>query len=120
MGGPRDVATYVLIANTSPNQGNVKVTLLFDGGGTVEKTFEVKGHSRFNVDARAEFPDAIGKRFGVLVESQLRSGANCTYLGTMWGVDCSPVPIVVERAMYWNALGQWWAAGTNSLATRVY
>lgn len=27
------------------------------------------------------------------------------------------VPIAVERAMYWDADGQRWAAGTNALAT---
>jgi hypothetical protein len=29
------------------------------------------------------------------------------------------MPISVERAMYSNALGQVWAAGTNALGTRV-
>ena len=29
------------------------------------------------------------------------------------------VGIAVERAMYSNALGQVWAAGTNALATRL-
>ena len=59
--------------------------------------------SRFNVDVGAEFPGARHRRFGVIVDSQ----------GT------APAPIVVERAMYWDAAGQWWAAGTNALATRL-
>ena len=28
-------------------------------------------------------------------------------------------PIVVERAMYWNANGQLWAAGSDLLATKL-
>ena len=28
-------------------------------------------------------------------------------------------PIVVERAMYWNAGGQLWAAGSDLLATKL-
>jgi hypothetical protein len=31
----------------------------------------------------------------------------------------TPVQIVVERAMYSNAGGVQWAAGTNALATRL-
>ena len=41
-------------------------------------------------------------RFGILVES----------------IDTAPLAqLVVERAMYWNAGGVTWAAGTNLLAT---
>ena len=31
----------------------------------------------------------------------------------------APAQIVVERAMYWDANGQRWAAGTNALARVV-
>ena len=51
------------------------------------------------MDARAEFPAAVNKRFGAIVES----------------LGATPAQIVVERAMYWDALGQSWAAGTNAL-----
>ena len=51
----------------------------------------------------AFFQQAAGKRFGAIVES----------LGT------TPAQIVVERAMYWDAAGQRWAAGTNALATKL-
>jgi hypothetical protein len=63
----------------------------------------VLGNSRFNVDVRAEFPAAIGRQFGVIVES----------------LGASPAQLVVERAMYSDALGVTWAAGTNALATRL-
>ena len=31
----------------------------------------------------------------------------------------TPAQIVVERAMYWNAGGQFWAAGSDLLATKL-
>ncbi len=102
VGGPRGVETYILIGNTSPTSGTVNVTLLLENGETVSRSFDVAARSRLNVDTRAEFPEAIGRRFGVLVES-------------------GPVPLalVVERAMYWDAAGRRWAAGSNAGATRL-
>jgi hypothetical protein len=94
--------TYVLVANPADAAATVRVTLLFEDGTTpASQTFEVAPQSRFNVDARAAFPSAVGRRFGVLVES----------LGE------PPVPIVVEWAIYSDALGQRWATGANALAT---
>ena len=103
VGGSRGVDTYILLANTSPTTGTVKVTLLFENGTSAEQTFTVSGNSRFNVDVRTEFPAAVNKRFGAIVES----------------VGPAPAQIVVERAMYWDTLGQRWAAGTNALATKL-
>ena len=103
VGGEREVDTYLLLANTSGVTGDVKVTLLFEDGTSAQKSFDVTGNSRFNVDARAEFPAALNKRFGAIVES----------LGT------TPAQLVVERAMYWGAAAQHWAAGTNALGTRL-
>jgi len=103
VGGAGSTETYVLIANTSATAGSALVTLLFEDGTTASGTFALASSSRFNVDVRAAFPQAVGKRFGVLVES----------LGS------TPAQIVVERAMYSNAQGVTWAAGTNALATRL-
>jgi hypothetical protein len=102
-GGPQDRATFLLLANTSPFDATVKVTLLFESGPTASRTYPVRANSRFNVPVGAEFPEAAGKRFGALIES----------LGE------TPTGIVVERAMYWNAVGQTWAAGTNAVGTRL-
>ncbi len=102
-GGTRGVDTYILLANTSAAPGTVKVTLLFEDGTTAVKEFGVAARSRFNVAVRTEFPAAHDRRFGAIVES----------LGT------TPAQLVVERAMYWNALGQNWAAGTNALAKKL-
>ena len=96
--------TYVLVANTSGSDGDVRVTLLFeDGGAPAVRTFRVVANSRLTVNVRAEFPEALDRRFGALVES----------LGD------APAQIVVERALYTDALGVHWAAGGNSVATRL-
>ena len=104
-GGARSTETYVLVANTSAFAGQVKATVLFeDGSPAVEKTFPaLAAKSRFNIVPAADFPTTAGKRFGMIVES----------------IGGSPIQIVVERAMYSNAGGVIWAAGTNALATRL-
>ncbi|MBA2355242.1 MAG: PD40 domain-containing protein, partial [Acidobacteria bacterium] len=102
VGGASQTETYLLVANTSASAGSARVTLLFEDGTQVTRTFDLQANSRFNVDVSAEFPAARGRTFGSLVES----------------VGASPVEIVVERAMYSNARGVRWAAGTNALATR--
>ena len=50
-----------------------------------------------------EFGLTPGTRFSAVVES----------------LGATPAQIVVERAMYWNAGGVIWAAGSNLLATRL-
>jgi hypothetical protein len=103
-GPPNNTATYYLIANPGDAVAQVKVTLLFeDGSAVLSRTWPVAAQSRFGVSVGAEFPGAAGKRFGALIES----------LGS------TPVPIVVERAMYADAGAEAWAAGTNVLATRL-
>jgi hypothetical protein len=55
------------------------------------------------VPLAAEFPEAVDRKFGVVIEC----------------LGAAPAAIVVERAMYSNAGGVVWAAGTNALATKV-
>ena len=102
-GGVSGRETYVLIANASAAAGSARVTLLFEDGTSVARTFPLNPNSRFNVAIGAEFPEAAGRRFGVTVES----------------LGAAPAQVVVERAVYWNANGVAWAAGTNALATRL-
>jgi hypothetical protein len=104
VGGSVGASTYVLVANTGTTAASIRVTVFIEGGATDVRTFDVPASSRFNVDIASAFGPAVANaRMGTLVES----------LGT------SPAPIVVERAMYTNAGGRVWAAGTNALATRV-
>jgi hypothetical protein len=101
VGGSRSVETYILIANRGPADA-ARVTLFYEDGGTESKEFPLSGSSRMNVAVAAEFPNSAGRRFGTIVEA----------LG--------PAPqIAVERAMYSNAGGVTWAAGTNAVATKL-
>lgn len=100
----RNMETYLLVANASTALADVKITLVFEDGTNLDRTFSgIPARSRFNVPVGALFPEAAGRRFGAIVES----------LGT------TPAQIVVERAMYWDAGTQAWAAGTNALATKL-
>ena len=102
LGGPNATDTYMLIANTSPFDGVARVTLSFeDDGARVARDYTVPAHSRVNVPIRDDFPQAMGRRFGTLVESQ----------GTL------PAQLVVERAMYADSGKERWAAGTNAQGT---
>jgi hypothetical protein len=104
VGGAVQSETYILIANTSATAGAAKVTLLFeDGTAPAERVVPLAANSRTNVAVAADFPEAAGKRFGAIVES----------------VGDTPAQVVVERAMYSNAAGVVWAAGTNALATAL-
>ena len=103
-GAPGNADTYFLIANPTTGAATVRVTLLFnDGTSAVSKTYPVAATSRFNVHVRAEFPAALDRLFGAVVES----------------IDATPVAIVVERAVYNDANGVHWAAGTAALGTPV-
>jgi hypothetical protein len=103
-GSPANVTTYVLIANTSAQVADARVTLLFEGAPAVSRDFlGIAPNSRRTLNIGGEFPEAAGRAFGVLVES----------LGT------SPASLVVEGAVYQDAAGVQWAAGSNQLATRL-
>jgi uncharacterized repeat protein (TIGR01451 family) len=103
VGGASGTETYILIANTSNTDGTVRVTLVYEDGSTTVLTRPISANSRTNVAVGVEVPAAANRRFGAVVES----------LGS------TPVQIVVERAMYSNASGVTWAAGTNNLGTRL-
>jgi hypothetical protein len=124
VGGPRGVATYVLVANASAFPAHVRATLMFEDGTTAATDLTVAANARANFnftpatiagypELTALFPPlalAAPKRFGVLVES-LPTGS-----GT--------AQIVVERAMYGGdgrapTFLPYWPAGTNALATKL-
>jgi Tol biopolymer transport system component len=101
--GAEATQTYLLIANTSPFAATLRVSVLLETGPPLIREYTVTANSRFNVPVGSDFALAPGTRFGAIVES----------LGT------TPARIVVERAMYWNAAGVIWGAGSNLLATRL-
>jgi hypothetical protein len=112
-GGSREIDTYILIANTSAFDGTARVTLYFEDGTSTAQTFAVPANSRTNVPVGAPLGSggfgttAQGKRFGAVIESLVQVAQ---------GVAAD---LVVERAMYSNAGGVVWAAGTNAVATRL-
>ena len=104
-GGPRGTQTFVLIANTSATPGRVRLTVLPETAlaGLTSITVGVPANSRTTVPLQA-VAELANSRHGVLVES----------IGPE-----ALAQLVVERAMYWDADGVTWAAGTNLLATPV-
>jgi Tol biopolymer transport system component len=100
---PRGADAYLLVLNTSPDTGTVLVTLHPEDGQPIAKAFRVGPFARVTVSVRDVFPAAqsFTLPFGAVVEA----------------VGTSPIPIVVEQAVYWNAGGVVWAAGTNALGT---
>ena len=105
VGGTGGASTYILVANTGTAAASVRVTIYVEGGASAVRTFTVPASSRFNVDVATVFGSTVANaRMGALIES----------------LGASPAPIVVERAMYTNAGGRVWAAGTNALATRIH
>jgi hypothetical protein len=99
-GPPFDVETYLLVANTSASDADVRVTLLFeDGAPPMPRDFALAGASRLTIRVRDDFPQAVDRRFAAVVESLSRA------------------QLVVEVAKYNNALGLFWVGGGSALAT---
>jgi hypothetical protein len=103
VGGASGMQTYVLVANTSATAGQARVTIYFEDGTSAQSTINLLASSRTNVSIGETFPTSNGRRFAVVVDS----------------LGASPAQLVVERAMYSNAGGVTWSAGTAAVATRL-
>lgn len=103
IGGPDNAETYVLVANTSPFTAHLRVRALADDNTVVERLFDVTHDTRFNINVRDMFPEMIGKKFGVVIESQ----------------GATPAQITAEVSVYLSADGVSWSAGSNAQATRL-
>jgi hypothetical protein len=111
-GGSDNARTYILVASgASATNDSVRVILCRDSLPPIEKTFldALTPNARLTLDLGVIFPEVIGERVGVIVESMGQSSAG----------PVTPMPIVVERAMYSDANGIFWAAGSNLVATRL-
>ena len=104
-GGTRSLDTYILVANTSPFEGSVLVTLLFDDGTTATCGGGAVPASSRTTYFMGDCASTRNRKFGALVESL--------------PVAAGTAQIVVERAMYSSAGGTWWAAGTDAVATKL-
>jgi subtilisin-like proprotein convertase family protein len=100
LGGPRGHDTYILLANPNPVPAEVEVRFL-KPGVAITRTYRLAPTSRLNVHVSEDAPE-LGD--GVFT-------AEIQVLNFQ--------PIAVEKAMYWNAAGAIWAAGTNVTATRM-
>ena len=101
VGGASQFATYILLANPGNTTANVTITFLRESGASFTRNFSVAPTSRVNVAAGplGDVPELNNENFGALIVSDQ--------------------PIAVERAMYSNWGGQFWAAGTNATATAL-
>jgi hypothetical protein len=105
-GGARNMDTWMLVANTSPFAGRVRVTLLFEDRApspSIER--DLPPNSRTTIWGGMPEFEATGRRFGAIVESL--------------PVAAGTAQIVVERAIYSDALGVRWIAGTDLTATKL-
>jgi glucose/arabinose dehydrogenase len=93
--------SYVLLANNTSGPASVSIDFIREVETPVTRTFTVPANSRLSigVGTNATVPQIHDERFGAVITSS--------------------VPIVVERAMYWNANGQLWSAGTDATGTPV-
>jgi hypothetical protein len=101
VGGARLSETFVLIANTSAVSGQARVTLMFEDGTSAQRTLDLLPQSRTTLNVSADVPEAIGKRFGAVIES----------------LGAAPASLVVECAIYTSPNGRTWTAGTNAMGT---
>jgi hypothetical protein len=101
VGGAETYQTFVLLANPNPTPANVTLTFLRESGAPVVKTALVPANARLTITTGpgSFVPELGNERFGTVVASD--------------------VTIFVERAMYSNANGVLWAAGSNATATAV-
>lgn len=97
-GGSSRQVTYVMVANASKWRQKVRVTVLGAAGPLASTQIHVRAGSRYTVDMTDTFPKIRGS-FSVLVESVGGKGQ-----------------LVVEQAVYRDAGGQKWAAGSAAPA----
>ena len=104
--------TFLLVASgASTTSDSLRVILVRDAGPPIERIYSnaLTPNGRLTIDLSSAFPDVVNERVGVILES----------MGQTSGGAVTPMPIVVERAMYNDVNGVMWAAGSNLVATRL-
>jgi type 1 glutamine amidotransferase len=118
VGGFGGSRTYVLVATgQSTSNDSLRLRVIMDSGQEVARIYPnvLTPNARLTFDMEGEFNMLAGHRFGVIVES----------LGLLDAGGPTPtavprMPIVVERAVYSDSLGLFWALGTNLVATKLF
>jgi hypothetical protein len=99
VGGPSAAQTFILLANPGDVDAAVTIVYFRSNGTTVTKPYVVPASSRVNVMVNTEVPELANEVFSSLITADR--------------------PIFVERAVYADAVGVFWAAGTNATATPI-
>jgi hypothetical protein len=101
IGRVSEAQTYILLANPGGALATVAIEFLRETGAPATEVFVVPGNTRRSVPVGPGTPSVplSHESFGAVVTST--------------------EPIVVERALYLNANGVLWSAGTNATATRM-
>jgi type 1 glutamine amidotransferase len=106
------VRTFLLVASgASATNDSLRVTLVRDAGPPIERIYPdaLTPNGRLTIDLIGAFPDILDEHVGVILESMGQTSAGAV----------TPMPIVVERAMYNDVNGVFWASGSNVVATRL-
>ena len=99
VGGPLDHRTYVLLANPQDTAADVAVTVVAADARRWTRTYRVAAGARLTVPVSQAFPELGPGVFSAVVEA------------------AGNVAVVVEQAVYWNALGATFGAGTCAAGT---
>jgi hypothetical protein len=105
-GGGLGFESYILFAN--PNTASARVRLTFMRAGTnptpVVEDFDVPGNARVTRSVGEFIARGLlspGEQVGIRADS------------------LNGVPIVIERAMYWNGGGEFWGGGTGETGFKL-
>jgi hypothetical protein len=101
-GGPANYKTFILIANPGAEAANLNLYTLTTDAPVSNRPYKrlvIEPNSRLTLPMEVVAPGEATAEFGAYIQADR--------------------PVAVERAMYSDALGQTFAAGTNATATRL-
>jgi hypothetical protein len=105
-GGSLGFESYILFANPNAQAAHVRLTWLRTGTNPTPVAVE------FDVPANSRLTRSVGE---FIASGQLFSGEQ---VGARIE-STNGVPIVVERAMYWNGGGEFWGGGTGETGFKL-
>jgi hypothetical protein len=99
VGGPNAFQTYILVANPDVVAANLTLTILRTTGAPIVKALVVPAGGRLTITTGpgSAVPELADESFGATIASD--------------------VPVFAERALYSNANGVFWAAGSAATAS---
>jgi hypothetical protein len=100
-GGANADSTFVLIAYDNFPDTTIDMTVIYDDGTTETKTYQVATHTRRTIRVADDFPNAVGRRFSVLLNDTLGDA------------------FTAEVARYQSLSGVFGDGGGAALATRI-